>query len=729
MADQTDTLPADDSALPQGAQNTMRNMGLDDAPKAVKAGPVYKVVGDSKVPVSKYHGSVWKKRKELGVKLLKNNISAWMEAIAYHDYDQQGHRNPSDGSVSGNTMVRRRVNDMNSETENVVFANVATMIPSLYTKNPDCEITATSTANDKAADQLEMLVNALFARKIAPGVNLKVKAKKGIVLALLTNEAWACVDWIKKADSSDKAIEDLNKIADSLANAKDAKEVETLEGQLMALDEKVAILGPSGLDVSLKNPWEVVVDPASRNDDFTDAQWMMYYEMLPWTYIRAIYGKKDDNGNWVSMYEPTHMLNATTTQGVDDQINNFTLFAGDETTDYQKFGYDDRESFDASKYCKVWYVWDKSTRRVYMYHDKAWDWPLWVWDDPLKLEGFFNLFRLNFHTAPEKTRSKGEVSYYLDQQDAINEINDEEARARLWVKRHILFNTKIIKDKTTLDKILKGVTEEAMGIDLPEGAKFEDVLGSLRPPSMAFKELFNTDRKMQAIDRISSVNDIQRGAQFKTNTTNKAVETYDSISNQRIDERVDSVEDWIGSIAWACAQLCLQYMQPDQVAAIIGDDKAAGWANIPAEEIRGKFDVQVVGGSAQKPTSDNKKKEAVQVGQVLGQFAQAAPSAVLKITLGLFQKAFDLDDIDWESIDQEAQQVLQQGNSQPGAGQPQPGAITPEIAQALQQLPPQAQQAFKEAVAKGVPAQAAIAEIQKQLGGGQQQQPQPTQQQ
>jgi hypothetical protein len=717
--------PGQDPALPKGAQNTLRNMGFSADAKAADTTPTYKMVGDSKIAISKYHGKVWKNRKETAEKILKDNVDAWKEAISYHNADQQSHRNSTEGVVSGNISARQRINDVNSETENIVFANVATMIPAIYAKNPDIEFTPTDDANGDHAELIEKVVNALLVKKVAPGVNLKPKVKKAITMALLTNEAWACLDWVTKEDSTDQAMQDLATISQKLEKAKNSKEIEELEGQLQALDDSVAMLSPPGCLISTKMPWEVLTDPTAVDDDFTDATWQMYSVMLSWTFVRAKYAEKDSNGNYKSVYEPTHILASTSSEGIQDQINNFTLFNTSTDNEWSKMGFDDKTSYDAAKYCKCWYIWDKSTRRVYLYHDKYWTWPLWVWDDPYKLDRFFNLFRLNFHTSPDKTRSKGEVSYYLDQQDAINEINDEEARARLWAKRHIFYDKNSIKDATELEKFLKGVDNTAFGIDIPDGKKVEDILGSVKMPSMSMKDLFNVDRKLQAIDRISSVSDIMRGAQFKTNTTNQAVETYNSITNQRIDERIDSVEDFVGDIGWGITQLVLQFMTAEEVASLIGQN-ASAWQNMAPEEISAHFNMQVVGGSSAKPTSENKKKQAVQVGQVLGQFAQSAPAAVLKVTLKMFQRAFDEVEVDdWGQIDQEAEAQLQRGSSMPGQpGQPQQpqGDIPPEIQAEVQKLPPPIQQAFMAALQKGVPPDKALQLIQQELqqrGGGQ----------
>ena len=51
-----------------------------------------------------------------------------------------------------------------------------------------------------------------------------------------------------------------------------------------------------------------------------------------------------------------------------------------------------RSQYDKACYTKVWYVWDKVTRRLEMYADNDWKWPIWVWDDPYQLQGLLSSY-------------------------------------------------------------------------------------------------------------------------------------------------------------------------------------------------------------------------------------------------------------------------------------------------------------------------------------------------
>ena len=689
--------------------------------RAAKVAPVYRMVGKSKIPVSKSLGKVWKSRKQLATSSMKDVLDAWNEAIRYYENDQSAHRDGASGKA-GNTRYARSMSDKDSETENIVFANVTTMTASLYSRNPQAEFTSNAEEMESMANRLEDLINAIVNKKSSPGVNLKPKAKRGVVVALLTNRAWLKLGWTFKEDSSDTAYKNMQELAKELEKATDAKEIETIEGKLMALEASADLLQAPGPYAVLKMPHDILVDPSAKEVDLSDARWVMECDHLPTAYLVARFAEKKD-GEYMMVFAPTHVMKvmgASSENGTDTEQVEFSLFKEDE---HDKYGFGDKDSFDRSKHTKVWWVWDKITRRLFLFNDADWTWPIWVWDDPYQLDSFFPYYPLSFFDGAKGQYTKGEVSYYLDQQDAINEMASEKRRARRWARRNVFFN-KNLTDSATVEAVLKGDDGTARGLDIPEGMKLNDVIGSIVPPSMAFKELFDNTQTMQAIDRISSVNEVMRGAQFKTNTNSTAVNATTSAATQRIDEKSDQIEDWIGGFCWGLAQLCLQFMKTEDVDALIGKNVESPWRNMTPQEIAATLSMEVVGGSTQKPTSSAKKQEAMELGQVLGQFANVSP-VVVKVMLNVMERAFDevvITDEDWKMIDDALAQVLQeqqQSQSVPGAESAAPvdatqSGGTPDVQQALSQIPPKAKVAAMQAIQAGVPPAEAIKRVLQQ---------------
>jgi hypothetical protein len=702
--------------------------GAGRTKKVAETQPLYKVLGDSKIPVSQSSGKVWQSRKDQGLSSRKDVCEAWDEALRYYDNDQTVHRNSGGGEGSANR-PGRRLTDEWRETENVVFSNCSIMVPMLYAKNPQITVSHTNDETQERGRVVERVINKLLSQKNSPGLNFKPKARRAVLIALLTNSAFMKIGWTQKSDSNEEAMRQLQELAVELQNAKKKKDILEVEGKIQALEEKIAMLTPSGPWCKVLMPHRLVVDPVSVEPDLSDAMWCMEWDYLPTDYLNAVYATKQGE-ELKSIYEPTHVLKSGTDSddGVEEQVNSFSLF--NEASNAQANGYENAEAYKSACHTKVWYVWDKTTRRILMFADNDWKWPIWVWDDPCHLPRFFPYFRLWFHEAVNSNAPKGEVTYYLDQQDAINEIHSEIRRGRQWAKRNILFNKNTIS-QTDVELVLKGDDGTARGIDVPDGMKIDDCIFSFVPPGLKMPEFFSPDTKFAAINRITGINDAMRGAQFKTNTTNKAIESYQSNTDIRVDERVDLIEDFIADVCWNIAILCLMYWDAEDVAPIAGVQFAQSWQKITdPREFEKDFALRVEGGSTAKPNSREKKKQALELAQVLGQFANAAPAAVI-VMIKMLERSFDefvVEDEEWQMIIQTMMQSLQKAGGGPGAeggddasGETASGTpvtnegLMQQVKQRIAALPPAAQKKLQELVQSGVSPADALKQIEGEL--------------
>lgn len=717
------------STNPQLA-SAMAKEGITVEKEQEDAGPVYRMLG-SKIPVSKHLGRLWSSRLEQSRTARRNSEEAWSEAIRYYENDQSEHRsNAVDGG--GSNPSKRLGGREQTSTENVVFANTTTMLPILYAKNPTVEITPTSEANKDWAAAAELLINKLFWMQTSPGVALKGTARRGVLWAQLTNSAYSKVGWVKKEDSGEQALEDLRKISLEYENAKTQKDIRIAEGKLMALEEKISLLTPAGPFAKLISPFRMFWDPTGIKPDHSDCGWAMEEDWLPTHYLNAVYGRSQD-GKTVSVYQPTHVLNANaeanSNSQIEDDVNNFKLFSSETDSEQQagKYGYKTGYAFEKSQYTKCYWVWDKTTRRLLLYASNKWDWPLWVWDDPLKLQEFFPYDHLWFHETVEGSQPKGEVTYYLDQQDSINANNATIDQARDWAKNHIIYNKNAITNVGDVENLIKGPDGNALGIDVPEGGKLEDVIKSMVPPALAYPDLLNNAAANEFINRVTGIMGAQQGAQFKTNTTNDAINFYQKNVDIRVDEKIDQIEDWIGKIGWKLLQLAAQNWEIEDVAELIDPEVAKGWKRVGSvDELRKNLSIRIVGGSTDKPTSKNKKNQALEITQIMGQFAGAVP-AVAIVMLKILERAFK-DDItitesDWQLIMQSMNDAMNQAGGGPGGaaggaegaapagGTQQDAVIQEQIDKVLKTLPPEMQGQLQGMLDEGMPPQQALEAI------------------
>jgi hypothetical protein len=692
-------------------------------------GPLYRVIGNTRIATSKHRGKLWKTRKEQGLTATRDLRKSWDENIKYYKHDQST-RIESDSDVK----------KPRKETENMVFTNVTVLVSMLYTKNPDCEFTPSNEETKPLALALDKLIGKLANMKAAPGLNIKRKSKKAVALTSLCNLAWFEVGYTLKPHSADAAVTDLERISEELQNAKNVKDIKRLEGELMALEEKVDTLSPSGPFVKLKMPWQVIVDDTATDLDLSDANWVMIEDMLKTSYLKAVYGKprEDNPETYDSIFSPTHVLKVGKPEAESDiSPQSFSLF--DKTSTFKQYGYESEESFKSGQVTKVYYVWDKVTRRVELYSDGCWDYPIWVWDDPYNFDQFFPLVPLDFHSDPTDKYAKGEVTYYLDQQDALNNVNEEFARIRRQAQEMVAYNKRAIKDPELIDRYINGSADSrAVGFEVPEGMSLKDVFQPLLPVSAQVAQFFDKRPILETIDRLSGVSSVQRGVEYKTNTTNRAIESYESQIQTRADEKMDSIEECLGRVYWLVAQVCLQFMDKEAVAAIIGEQAAEPWRNMSPQEIRLMFVPRVLGGSSLKPTSAGKKQQAMQLMQILGQFASSTPIAGL-IALQVMKTAYAnemvIDDNQWAMIEeffvkqlqapQQGEQPTQPSRSAPPSGQssaPASGggggmeiegllSMVQEAGTMLDSLPPEIKEAIGIMLARNTPVEDIVANI------------------
>ena len=644
--------------------------------------PIYRMYGENRIPVSKVEGKLWSNRKDQAAKVMKDVSDAWDMAYRYFNADQIGLRD--DGSYE---FSKDKLRNNKENTENLIWANNTGILPALYSQDPRIEITNNkdkNEVNNKMCTMLERIVNVLFTKRVAPGLNLKSKIRKAIMNCALTNRGIIKVGYNFKDELSEDALQQINLISGQLQEAKTIKEIKELEGKLQALEEVIDYTNPSGPFVKHVRPYDLFIDPNAEDQDGTDARWIMEREWLPTEYLKAKFGKQNEDSEEVeSIYKPGKVLpvgNKSNDDIYDEEV--LTLDGIDETS-YKDFGYDNVEQYKRSCLTECFWVWDKTKRRVYLYSNNDWSFPLWVWNDPYELEEFYPYYVLNFHENPTQTLCKGEASYYLDQQNTINMINAQLQKMRRFGFNHYLFDSASGVDVKDIMNWANG-NKSIASIKLPPNKKFEDILFAGSVPYDKNQMLYDKQDLLRVVDMISGTDAATRSGEYKTNTTNLAIQQYAAGKQSRIDDKRDLIENFVGRIGWSVAQLCLMNMTIEQVSQLIGEENTQGWMNYQSFEITNQFSLRCVGGSTVKPTSEVKKQQAMQLSQILGQFAGASPIVTI-IMLQIMERAFDEVVLKEEDLSMIKNSILQQMQAQQMQAQQQAQLANAQAEEAISQ--------------------------------------------
>lgn len=688
--------------------------------------PLYQIYEGSRIAVGRATGDMWKKALDAALAAYEHVYTIWQECFKYYNNDQNR------GTDSPVGVFKR-----GDGTENIVFSNLNIMLPAVYSKDPDITCSTTDEADQPFCDAFEELVNQLF--KSRSKLNAKPKIKKAAGIGLLTNLGILKLDFTQKDDSREFAVAEMERITSEMAKAKTPQKMQELYGQLEAAEQNMEILLPSGFLLSNTLPHNLIIDPFAEQSDGMDAKWMMERVFLSTAALNARYTKKvedeeDENaGSRVLKYKPTHKAVFSPGQAGDREDGLGLVLAefdnaGNLPTAHTE---DERHAYINMYYTECYYVWDKMTRRVLLFHRDDWKWPLWVWDDPLKISRFFPYFIISFSMSTGGTVAPGETAYILDQQDEVNDINRQKSRIRRTIFDYFFYNSSKI-NKDNAEKFVEAIRgnsagqtsdEHLLGIDAGE-MKISECIESVAPPSVQYEALFDKGPVLDSINRVTNTSDALRGTQFKTNTNVASVKSYEQSMRISVGAKVDVIEDVVADMATAIGEIAVQNWGQEEVAGMIGETLAQGWQEMDLATFNATYSVQVVAGSMEKPTSAFKKQEAIEVVQAVGQFADAAPATTLTIMLKVLEKAFTevvIKPEDWGMMRQEiamrAQAEQQQTAPPPEGG----GDEMAQLKEAASKLPPEDQNKviqMREAGASGDEIIAFVQQRTQELGAG-----------
>lgn len=687
----------------------------DGAPaKEETVQPLYRIYEGSRIAISSAVGKALKRRLDAAIIAYEHTNLLWEECFRYYNNDQ------SRSSVGPKGLFKR-----GDGTENVVFSNLNIMLPAVYSKNPNITCSTTDNQDEPFCRALQALLNALFRRK--DGLNAKAKIKKSAGMALLTNFGIYKLAFTKKGDSREHAIAEMQRMTTDLGTAKTQQEVDTIYGQLEALEQNLEVLEPSGFGLSNILPQNLIIDPFAEQPDGLDAAYMCERVFIPTNSLTARYTKPDDDGdepdiNRVLVYKPTHKARFVTGVQHDDGLGvvmDAIDQSGSTPTSHTE---DERTAYINMYFTECYYWWDKLTRRVYLFQRDDWTWPLWVWDDPLQITRFFPYFIISTVMSTGGTVSAGEVSYILDQQDEINDVNRQKSRIRQSIFNFFFYNVdKISKEEAEkfIDS-LRGVISNGTNLVGVRAGEMElsKIIEAIAPPAAHYDTLFDTKPILEAINRITNTSDALRGVQFHTNTNVASVKSYEQSMQLSVGAKVDCVEDSVADLAIAIAEIAVQNYDAETVAGYVGNALAQGWEQMDLDTFRATYALEVVAGSMEKPNSAFKKEEAIKVSQALGQFAQAAPGAVLKVMLKVLSQAFPevvIKPEDWTAIDQEIRANLSKGVSD-GSSQGAQSSGS-DILEQAKNLPPEVKNKVVQMSEQGVDEKTIANYIMQQLQG------------
>lgn len=564
---------------------------------------------------------------------------------------------------------------------NYVRQNVQSLIDFTYLRDPDAEFTSLRDNGDEEKEDgfisaLDATLDVVISDNNVHGIGLRKYVQRQIVIAHLTNYGIIKLDHTPKVGSLNDVLELFESLKKKIKDPKDEAELNQLYSLYDRLSEEMQNRKPMGLRLKNISPFMFFVDPACTKDDLSDASFCFEYEYIKESHIKSEYMTFDeDKGKWLYRYDQNKQYEAsdekrpTNAQSAKEKlVDELMPEASEKEAEYNKTG---------TVLCVWWF--DKITKQKYLYIAGEWDTPLWVYEDDLQISQFFPYFLLAFSPSVSNILRLSEASYYIPHQNVIN----ENAKQETFIKRNafstFIYNTQMVDNKEVkklIDEMMKPKSGSirAVGIKLsqPE-AKVENLLSPLIPPSAQIAKLFDNTANVEVIQASSRINNAFTGGEFKTNTTNDAIQAYSTFAETKFSALTDTIEETTARLFWAITEIIVSKFSKDYVTTLIGATKASAFNPLPVQEYNSLYIMKIEAGSTEKANSAQKKQEAVQIIQMLGQFGKAAPMTIISIVSKLLRKVFSphmVTDKELELLKQEGTAAMQKGVSTQ-QGQPQ----------------------------------------------------------
>lgn len=621
---------------------------------------------DIAIAVPSQLGEVFKEKFELAQKYHKTkfedwkaNIAAYVEDGSYDDYTESG-----------------------VAKENFVRWVTQTLLDYTYMQNPTIDFGATEETDKDFANALSAAITSIVNKANGLGLNLKPYMLKLILTSFLTNFGVLKLVYHPQKGSREEVLALYNKAVEEFD--KDENEPEDLQ-QLQALMDRLfselQVREDFGMSVRLVSPFNFFTDPSGTMKDLSDHKTTFEIEDIDEATLKTTYMQyNEETKEWFFkqntnvLYEGAVITSVNESNAQMQILDEIMPDASDE----------EREAVTTGKVRCLW-VHDRTTRRVYLYIKDRWDTPLWVFDDELKLSRFYPYFILSFSETLRGIVTNGEASYLIGLQNEVNSTNANWSTIRSVAFRTFIYNSESI-DKSEIDKVFKEalvVDSKLKGIGVrlkdPE-AKLADAVQPMLMPTAQAQPLFDNQKFEQAISRASRLTAAMQAQEFRTNTTNLAVETYQSQLSSRVNTFMDPIEEMIAQLGWAIAEIVVSLIEKEKLLTLIPHDKVKAIRTLSVDEFNSLFTLTVESGSMEKPNSQNNKEEAIKILQLLGQFGTAAPQTVLGIVTNLLRKVFSrrlVTDKDLQNLKAEGEAFMQKGVSTAQQTGAQANAVAP----------------------------------------------------
>jgi hypothetical protein len=458
--------------------------------------------------------------------------------------------------------------DLDEVCVNMVHTHVRTVVPAVYSRNPDVIVRPQKIVEDGGLADKRALTSQRLSRFMIEELKLKSTNKSCILDGVLTGIAYIKLGYDTEFetqnlnDTTDTPLVDdlLKKMGISLGGEDDAEDS-------YLLNLKITKEMPWALRVSPRN---IIVPAVTSTPD--QLWWIAERIILPHDIVLKMdeYNTSDLKPSW-SLKDVMHEMPGYELGG---------RISGDQD-----------EQYDV-----LYEIYDCQNSKVITIAEGS---PNILSEKDFEF-GFLNskfhpYIELRFNEVPDRYYPTGDIEPAESQLLELNDIRTKEARHTRRYNRRYIAKPGFLSD-SSIEKLVAGedgtyVQCESTYQDEPVGEGIWPVADAALPAEVYQYE----NRIMESLFAILGTNDYASMGDSGQTATEVSIKA--ARSRVRVEERIDAVSDFVQETIIGIMQMCMKFMDANQVAKYIGDD-AQYWQQVTDDdELRSDVNFEIIYGS------------------------------------------------------------------------------------------------------------------------------------
>lgn len=532
-------------------------------------------------------------------------------------------------------------NDINSEgyndktVENMVFSNIRTIMPAINLNNP---------------------------RIYCKPAKKPYMTKKGYFDTIGTSVVWEMLmnyyyRTLRMKREIDKAVNDALIGPWGFVQLGYTLETEKIKDD--SLLEVHELIKSESVFCVRRSPKDIRFDIEATDHLLADARWTA----LKWV-------KPLDDVKRNPKYSNTKRLKANSWVKTDNFEKMDTAAYKPDEHNYGDFG-------DAAIWERVegWDIWDKKKHRLMTYvkgHDKFLqeaDWPLDIDGFPIEI--------IYFNENPDEVYPISDVEIYLSAQDELNRIHSLQlAHIKSVSQRRYL-----AQENSVDPEEMRKITHGGDGTVATVRGDPSTAIVPLRDATISQDIYIIQNGLKNTIREAAGISSFDKGITQKLDTANESALVGQGTAVLR-QERLSTLEKFIVRVVKKASVIIQQTMDthevpldeeqfkmaqqhtPDQLASIVGDageKMIMPWLTADKKSLHGDYDFEVEVGSTQPVNQDTRKRDAVQLYQIMAQNPYVKKREGTKFVLDAFNM---MESDKFLKTDEEVQKAAMAANQQ-----------------------------------------------------------------